>query len=119
MLVCLTYNIVMEDAKKIPESRERSTRSRSSGRQVTRLGFRLDSESRKLIERAAKLDRCKLTEYCVSTLVKAARETIEEHEALVLSARDRAAFFDALVHPPDPNERLERAFSAERRRVES
>jgi hypothetical protein len=28
----------------------------------------------------------------------------------VLSGRNRAVFFDALVHPPKPNARLRRAF---------
>jgi uncharacterized protein (DUF1778 family) len=33
-----------------------------------------------------------------------------EHETLVLSERDRAVFFDVLVNPPEPSERLARAF---------
>lgn len=41
---------------------------------------------------------------------------IEEHETLVLSDRDRAVFFDALVNSP-PSERLRRALSEHERRV--
>jgi hypothetical protein len=41
---------------------------------------------------------------------------IEEHETLVLSDRDRAVFFDALVDSP-PSERLRRALSEHERRV--
>jgi uncharacterized protein (DUF1778 family) len=40
------------------------------------------------------------------------------HEGLVLSERDRAVFFDALVHPPKPNARLRRAFRSAERAVE-
>ena len=39
------------------------------------------------------------------------------HETLVLSERDRRAFFDALVNPPEPNGRLRRAFAEHKRRV--
>ncbi len=82
-----------------------------------RLGFRLDPEAKGLIERAARLERRKLTDFCVTALMNAARRTIAEHEALVLSERDRRAFFDALVNPPKPNKRLIRALAEHKRRV--
>jgi uncharacterized protein (DUF1778 family) len=36
---------------------------------------------------------------------------------LVLSDQDQAVFFDALVNPPAPSERLQRAFAEHKRRV--
>ncbi|MCB2054756.1 MAG: DUF1778 domain-containing protein [Geminicoccaceae bacterium] len=88
------------------------------GRQE-RLGFRVDEETKALIERAAAAERRKLTDFCVAALTAAARRTLAEHETLVISQRDRAAFFDVLVDPPAPNERLERAFRAHRERIGS
>jgi uncharacterized protein (DUF1778 family) len=82
-----------------------------------RLGFRVDEPTKALIERAAQLERRKLTDFCMTALTEAARRTIAEHESIVLSARDRAVFFDTLVNPPTPNERLERAFEEHKRRV--
>jgi uncharacterized protein (DUF1778 family) len=82
-----------------------------------RLGFRVDEPTKALIERAARLERRKLTDFCMTALTEAARRTIAEHETLVLSERDRAVFFDALVNPPAPNKRLERAIAEHRRRV--
>ena len=82
-----------------------------------RLGFRVDKQTKELVERAAQLERRKLTDFCVTALTEAARRTIAEHETLVLSDRDRAAFFKALVNPPEPNERLRRAFAERKRRV--
>ena len=82
-----------------------------------RLGFRLDEETKELIERAAHLDRRKITEFCVTALADAARRTIAEHETLALSERDRRAFFDALIHPPEPSERLRRALVEHKRRI--
>jgi uncharacterized protein (DUF1778 family) len=82
-----------------------------------RLGFRLDEQTKGLIERAAQLERRKVSDYCLTAIAEAARRTIAEHEMLTLSERDRAAFFDALIQPPAPSERLARALKDHRRRV--
>jgi uncharacterized protein (DUF1778 family) len=82
-----------------------------------RLGFRVDEPTKALIERAAQLERRKLTDFCMTALTEAARRTIAEHETLILSERDRAVFFDTLVNSPASNERLERAFAEHKRRV--
>ncbi len=84
---------------------------------IERLGFRLDEETKDLIERAAHLSRRKVSDFCVSALTETARRTIAEHETLHLSDRDRKAFFDALVNPPEPSERLRRALAEHKRRV--
>jgi|ERR1700737_857924 uncharacterized protein (DUF1778 family) len=91
------------------------------GRQLRleRLGFRVDEPTKALIERAAELERRKLTDFCLTALTDAARRTIAEHETVSLSERDRSAFFDALVNPPAPSERLQRAFREHKRRVAS
>ena len=52
-------------------------------------------------------------------LTETARRTIAEHETLQLSNNDRKAFFEALVNPPAPSERLKRALAEHRRRVAS
>src|ERR1700687_1417255 len=82
-----------------------------------RLGFRVDEPTKALIERAAQLERRKLTDFCMTALTDAARRTIAEHETLVLSDRDRAVFFDALVNPPAPSAPLRRAFAEHKRRI--
>ncbi len=95
-----------------------STTSRSNHRlRRERLGFRLDKLTKAMIERAAQLERRKLTDFCLAALVEAARRTITERETLVLSERDRAVFFDALINPPKASERLQRAFEEHKRRV--
>jgi len=90
-----------------------------SDRQIRaeRLGFRVDEPTKALIERAAQLERRKLTDFCMTALTDAARRTIAEHETLVLSDRDRVVFFDALVNPPAQNDRLQRAFAEYKRRI--
>ena len=85
----------------------------------TRLGFRVDAETKRLVERAAALERRSLTDFCLTALAEATRETITQHESLSLTERDRAAFFDALIHAPRPNARLRRAFKSAEERVAS
>lgn len=87
------------------------------GSRVERLGFRIDEETKDLIERAAHLSRRKVSDFCVAALADTARRTIADHEMLELSDRDRAAFFDALVNPPAVSDRLVRALDEHKRRV--
>jgi uncharacterized protein (DUF1778 family) len=87
------------------------------GLREERLGFRVDEETKALIERAARLERRKLTDFCLGALTAAAERTIARYETLELSERDRAAFFDALISPPAPSERLARAFAEHERRI--
>jgi len=82
-----------------------------------RLGFRLDEQTKDLIERAARLESRKLTDFCVAALIDAARRTIAEHETLILSDLDREVFFDTLMSPPQASERLVRALSEHKRRI--
>jgi len=84
-----------------------------------RLAFRVDEQTKSLIERAAQLERRKVSDFCVTALTDAARHTVAQHETMVLSERDRAAFFEALANPPEPNERLKRAVADYARRVAS
>ena len=84
-----------------------------------RLGFRLDEDTKRLIERAALLSRRKVSDFCVTAITDSARRAIAEHETLALSDEDRAVFFDALIKPPAPNPRLLRALSEHKRRLAS
>jgi uncharacterized protein (DUF1778 family) len=86
---------------------------------VERLEFLLDGETKDLIERAAHLSRRKVSDFCVTALADTARRTIAEHEMLVLSDHDRKAFFEALVNPPEPSERLVRALVEHKRGIAS
>lgn len=82
-----------------------------------RLEFRLDEQTKGLIKRAAQLERRKVSDYCLTAIAAAARRTVAEHEALNLSARDRAAFFEAITNPPELSERLACALAEHGRRV--
>lgn len=74
-----------------------------------RLEARLSMEQKALLERAAALEGRSLTDFVVSSAQMAAVETIQRHELITLTARDSAAFAEALTHPPAPNARLRAA----------
>jgi uncharacterized protein (DUF1778 family) len=81
------------------------------------MGFRVDAQTKALVERAAHLDHRNVTDFCMSALSEAARQTIARHQTLSLTPADLHAFFEALMHPPAPNARLKRAFRSERRQI--
>ena len=81
-----------------------------------RLGFRLDADTKALIERAAELEHRKVSDFCVKALTDAASRPLPS-TTLILSEIDRSAFFDALVNPPEPDERLLRALAQHARRI--
>jgi uncharacterized protein (DUF1778 family) len=95
----------------------RQTPMNVSRQRAERLGFRVDDETKLLVQRAAQLERRKVTDFCITALTDAARRTIAEHETLALSERDRAAFFEALMNPPEINDHLKRAAVEHARRL--
>jgi uncharacterized protein (DUF1778 family) len=85
---------------------------------ATRLGIRIDPETKSLVERAAALERRTVTDFCLRALTAASRQAIEKNEVLVLTERDRRTFFEVLMNPPKPNARLRRAFRASEDRIQ-
>ena len=97
---------------------EATNRVESRRARDARLGFRVDAETKALVEHAARLERRKVTDFCLTALTEAARRTIARHETLVLSERDREVFFDTLINSPEISPRLRRAFAVARLHVE-
>jgi uncharacterized protein (DUF1778 family) len=75
-----------------------------------RLEARISPEQKRLFERAAAVSGRTLTDYVVTTLEAAARQTIHEHDVIRLSPEDSILFVEALLNPPEPNERLRAAW---------
>jgi uncharacterized protein (DUF1778 family) len=107
----------MQSAKSVSNAAYWASPAKDCITRDDRLGFRLDEQGKELIERAARLERCKISDSRLTAITEAARRTIAEHEMLNLPERDRAAFFDAMINPLAPNERLVRAFAEHGRRI--
>lgn len=71
-----------------------------------RLDLRLAAEDKQLIERAAALTGTTLTDFVRSRTLAAASEAIRTHATIRLTVEGSRAFVEALIDPPEPNERL-------------
>ncbi len=84
----------------------KAVRNSNEDRSDDRIYARLNSKLKQHIQHAADLKGLDLTSYVVSTLVADADKTIQEHEVMELSQRDREAFAKSIINPPAPSEYL-------------
>jgi uncharacterized protein (DUF1778 family) len=82
-----------------------------------RIHLRLDAETKRKLEQAAAYSRTSLSEFVLVNAVEAADRVIDSHEKVTLSAKDWQAFYNALMDPPKPNEKLMKAASRYRQRL--
>ena len=80
-----------------------------------RLQVRLDSASKRVLQRAANYRRKSVSQFVLSTALEEAERVIRENEVVKLSNADWTIFFDALTDPPPPNEELRKAFARYRK----
>ena len=71
-----------------------------------RLELRVAPEEKAIIDRAASLAGSNTTDFIRSTMLKAAREEIQRQEIIELTTEGSRIFVEALIAPPEPNERL-------------
>ena len=74
-----------------------------------RFDARLSEEQKILIQRAADLEGRTMTDFVLHSAEVAAEQTIEKRSVLVLSARESAAFVDAILNPREPSPVLRKA----------
>ena len=76
----------------------------------SRLQIRVNSESRRVLERAAAYSNKNISEFILSHMMNTAEKIVEKHENSALSAEDWDIFYKALLNPPKPNKKLKKAF---------
>jgi uncharacterized protein (DUF1778 family) len=77
---------------------------------MERLGARVPADVKAILQHAADLTGRSLSDFVIASAQVAAEETIRQHEVMVLTARDSRRLAEALLNPPEPNERLKAAF---------
>jgi uncharacterized protein (DUF1778 family) len=82
-----------------------------------RLEARIPASQKRLLERAASLRGTSLTDFVISSAQEAATKTIKDFEILTLCDEAREVFVNALLNPPEPNERLRAAAARYRKHV--
>lgn len=90
----------------------------STAKSDARINVRLDSELKKVIEEAAAALGQTVTEFTVSTVVREARQVIQDAQVTRLSNRDRDQFLAALeAKDSKANEALKAAARRYKKRV--
>jgi len=75
-----------------------------------RFDTRLPKEQKAFFERAARLGGFRsLTDFVVLTVQEKAKEIIHERERTIASHKDSEIFFDAIINPGKPNQKLTEA----------
>ena len=74
-----------------------------------RIDCRVNSNSKSLFARAAKLAGSSLTAFVIEAARERAIRIINEHDRLVLNNEARDVFMNALANPPAPNAALRSA----------
>ncbi|MFL9827505.1 DUF1778 domain-containing protein [Rhodoplanes sp. SY1] len=91
--------------------------SRTADVKRDRMHLRLDATTKRKLERAAAYQETSVSDFVLANAVAAAERIIDSHEKITLSAQDWDVFFDALINPPEPNEKLKEAARRYRERL--
>lgn len=83
--------------------------TKSNPKATARLEARISPEIKALIQNAADIQGCTITDFVVATVVAEARRAIEQHQTLKLNLEDSEAFVNTLLNPPQPNDSLKSA----------
>jgi uncharacterized protein (DUF1778 family) len=86
-------------------TRQKSTRKRNDAR----LDFRLNQQSKELIEKAAVIRGQSVSDFASLTLVEMARHVVEQNHLTMLTERDRDIFLAILDSDRRPNAALRKA----------
>jgi uncharacterized protein (DUF1778 family) len=81
----------------------------ATAKSMARLEARVSPETKALLQKAAALEGRTLTDFIVASVQAEARRVIQQHQTLQLGLEDSAAFVDALLNPPKPNDALKAA----------
>ncbi len=80
-----------------------------------RLEARVTETQKDLFQRAAAIQGVSLSDFIIMNLQERAAQVVKDHDVIVLSAKDRSVFVDALLNPPKPNKKLREALQEHRK----
>ena len=81
-----------------------------AAREITRLDLRIPRKQKDYFEQVFEIGGFRsLTDFLISAASEKAEAIMEKHNNWLSSEEDRKIFFDALLNPPAPNEKLKRA----------
>jgi len=85
------------------------TRTKKRSIRAARLDIRLNPQAKEKIERAAAVSHQSITDFVVTSLLRASEEALERQHLIQLSIGDRDLFLAALEEDVRPNRALRKA----------
>ena len=84
-------------------------RNKKTSVRAARLDIRLNPQAKEKIERAAVVSHQSVTDFVVTSLLRASEEALERQQMIHLTNRDRDLFLTALEKDVRPNQVLRKA----------
>ena len=84
-------------------------KTRKRGTRAARLDIRLNPQAKEKIEQAAVVSHQSVTDFVVTSLIRASEEALERQQMIRLTNRDRDLFLAALETDVRPNRTLRKA----------
>ncbi len=79
-------------------------------KELSRLDLRIPRKQKDYFEQALEIGGFRsLTDFIISAVSEKAEAIMEKHNNWLSSEKDREIFFNALINPPEPNEKLKQA----------
>ncbi len=82
-----------------------------------RINLRVKSSAKRLLTRAADFEGKTVSHFILTSALKCAEETVQEHQMMTLNTENSRAFFDALAAPVRFNRKLITALEEYDKRV--
>jgi uncharacterized protein (DUF1778 family) len=83
--------------------------------ELARLDLRIPRKQKDYFEQALKIGGFRsLTDFIISAVSEKAEAIMEKHNNWLSSENDRKIFFNALMNPPEPNDKLKQAMKKHR-----
>jgi uncharacterized protein (DUF1778 family) len=92
------------------------TQARNESTRAARLDVRLDPEAKEKIEQAAVVSHQTITDFVVTSLLRASDEALQRRQIIRLTERDRDRFLTALDANTRPNKALRKAAERSQRK---
>ncbi|NJO94440.1 MAG: DUF1778 domain-containing protein [Hydrococcus sp. RM1_1_31] len=103
----------------MPSTKPSQSNSEKQRAKEERLEARLTVSQKELLQQAALLEGTTLTEFVIRSATEQARQILDKHRLIQLSLKDSQAFVEALLNPPEPNERMVAAAKKYKRSLNS
>jgi uncharacterized protein (DUF1778 family) len=89
----------------------------ASQNKTERINLRVKSSAKDIIMRAAGFEGKTVSHFILTSALKCAERTVQEHQMMTLNANDSKTFFEALSAPVQFNSKLTAAFDEYEKRV--